>query len=133
MPNIEVVPGIKVHVGGGWYQHNKVYVDGEVIQGFIQQTQLGDRSEFVTCFGSERVPGRQLDWLLRKNDILEQQDEGMLGRMTTRNAIEAVLTQAHRISVKAGQHGTRYTDWGGDARTDLERLISLAKKALMRV
>lgn len=56
-----------------WYRHDKVEVNGTLLDGFIQTKcrnygkRIGTRVETITCYGDACVMGQSVDWLIRMN------------------------------------------------------------------
>ncbi len=54
-----------------WYRHNKVEIDGKVLDGFIQYCHRANRVEVITCYKDACVTGTNIEWLTRMNGITE--------------------------------------------------------------
>ena len=52
-----------------WYRHNRVEVNGTVLEGYIQYRHKSGRVETITCFHDSCVLGTNIEWLKRMNGV----------------------------------------------------------------
>jgi hypothetical protein len=75
---------------GDWYRHDRVEVNGKVLDGFIQVRRrkpsfprIPTRIEASTCFGGGAVMGSDWEWLARQNGVDLAQAKTEKGRSSS--------------------------------------------------
>lgn len=62
---VQIAPGQRVVVFGGWFRHDRVLLNGCEI-GRIRTRRAKDRIEITTILGNLYTIGYDVDWLIRQ-------------------------------------------------------------------